>query len=315
MKFRTRNLGLIFAFFFLGTSQLRAADLVLKAEDISSQKTHPLEDYKDYEFLFVPGFLYDPLIELSQAPKIKNWHIAEYFTEMRQALVKAGVKERIAVMGAQDSIFDNGRDLAKILSEMKGPVIIISHSKGGLETLETLVEFRLLRSKVAAWISLQTPFTGSQIADIVYKNNYARSASKKLLEQCFKGSLRSLEELQTPVRGSYMYRNHAAIESLGKEIPITSVGSWVKPGTITKKAGVPGLQVLEQVMTFAGASANDGLVELSSARLPHSDWVQISEMDHGDPVMRFPGRHFDRVALLRFLLEAHHKRLVADKKP
>jgi hypothetical protein len=281
-----------------------------KGSQLSLQKTHALEDYKGLHFVFVPGFLYDAYHDFSKTGAGSKLALGQYFDDTRAALKKAGVMESVAELNAQDSIFNNASDLAAMLNEIPGPVVIVSHSKGGLETLETLLEYPFLRKKIALWISLQTPFYGSQIGDLAYQHDYVRKFAKGLLEKCLGGSLDSLEGLQTELRRDYMNARSTRIAALVSEVPILSVGSWIEGKLKTDENGLPALLSLQLLMTQLGAKENDGLVETTTAQLPGTRFIKISEMDHGDAVMPAPGRKFDRPALLRLLLDLNHASLM-----
>lgn len=292
-----------------------ACEPTVRGADISALHNPPLRDYAAYEFLFVPGYLYDPFNDLSTGRLTGHLHIGEYFKDMRAALDADGVPQRLATMGTQDSIFDNAADLATIIAGMQGPVILVSHSKGGLETLEMLIAHPELRAKISLWISLQSPFYGSQIADVVYSHGPSRQAARHLLEDHLHGSLSSLEELQTTSRKEYMARNEAAIAALVQEMRIVSLGSTASLSSYTWQAGLPALWATAGIMQQIGAPLNDGLVALSSSLLPGSHRICVSEMDHADAVMPSPGRHFDRPGLLRMLLEPYHAQLVGPPRP
>jgi hypothetical protein len=292
-----------------------AIDPIVSGQSLSVGKYQALEDFRGLHFLFVPGYLYDPFNDLSKDPAGKKWHVGEYFHDARGALKAAGVDERIAEINSEDSIFDNASDLAGLLGEMPGPVVIVSHSKGGLETLEMFLRFPELRKKVVLWISLQSPFYGSEIADVVYGNRYTREFAKKMLEDLFEGTIQSLEEMQTSTRESYMRSHASQIRELSTELPIISVGSWITPEGVQLKDGIPAMLPVQKIMALAGATTNDGLVEISKSYLPRSRFVRIAEMDHADAVMPFPNRKFDRVALLKMLLDLQRASLLKALKP
>lgn len=314
--FKIQCLGFwIFIFAMFGMVPVaQALDPVIASGSLSSGKYHALEDYRGLNFLFVPGYLYDPFTDLSKDPGAKKWHIGEYFYDVRKALKTAGVGEQVAEMNSEDSIYDNAEDLACLLSAMEGPVVLVSHSKGGLEALEMFLKYPELRKKVVLWVSLQTPFYGSQIADTVYGNRFVRDFAKKMLEDLFEGNIASLEELRTSTRKKYMEENKAKVLQLVHEMPVISLGSWITPEDALLKQGIPSLLPLQQIMRQAGAMSNDGLVELSSSRLPRSRLVRISNMDHTDAVMPFPGRTFDRISMLKMLLDLEYERLMKAKK-
>jgi hypothetical protein len=259
-----------------------------------------IERLREHQVLLVPGFLYDPLIVPNRNSVLRALRVGEYFNEQRKWLQANKIQVQTAVIDSEDTVAENGADLALLIEAAKKPLIIVSHSKGGMETLEALLQRPELRPKVKLWISLQTPFAGSEVADFVYSHESLRSASRKLLEDCWDGNLDSLKEMQTNLRLQYMHRNYIAIEKLSSEVRIIAVGSSIKekgaPG------GLPAMLPLVEIMNSRGAGPNDGLVSLFSSKLPGARFQFIPQMDHADPVMPFPGRTYDRLGLFKSLI-------------
>jgi len=80
-------------------------------------------------------------------------------------------------------------------------ITIVSHSKGGLDTLEALLRPEasdLLGDTVVGWVALQAPFYGSPVADPAPSNINA------VLLSVFDGNGESLDDLKTSVRATYM---------------------------------------------------------------------------------------------------------------
>ncbi len=284
----------------------------VSASKIVEEKTElSIHELRQYEVLFVPGFLYDPLKTPSRNAVLRKLRLGEYFDELRQWLQAHDVDESIAEIDSEDSITDNAHDLAAYLKFSDKPVILVSHSKGGLEGLELLLLYPELRKRVAGWIALQAPFYGSEVADTAYSVRPVRALSKKLIEDYWGGSLRALIDLRTETRQQYMNLHLSEILQITREVPILVMGSSYylggglqsregvrkMPGTL----GLPALLPLTVPLAF-GAGANDGLVGLQSARLPGARFVEYAQIDHADPVMPFPGRRFDRLGLFKSLM-------------
>jgi hypothetical protein len=80
-------------------------------------------------------------------------------------------------------------------------ITIVSHSKGGLDTLEALLRPEasdLLGDTVIGWVALQAPFYGSPVADPAPSNINA------VLLGVFDGNGESLDDLKTSARATYM---------------------------------------------------------------------------------------------------------------
>jgi hypothetical protein len=80
-------------------------------------------------------------------------------------------------------------------------ITIVSHSKGGLDTLEALLRPEasdLLGDTVIGWVALQAPFYGSPVADP------SPSSINAVLLGVFDGNGESLDDLKTSARATYM---------------------------------------------------------------------------------------------------------------
>ena len=83
------------------------------------------------------------------------------------------------------------------------PVIIIGHSKGGLDTLEALITNRALLKKVRGVVTIQTPFSGTPVADYMSSQNVLRKIAIKLLYK-LGGAEEVMKQLGTVERKSYL---------------------------------------------------------------------------------------------------------------
>ena len=121
----------------------------------------------------------------------------------------------------QQSVAANGVAIANYLGGLTNKrVTILTHSKGGLDTLEALLENPdLWGTTVTGWVALQAPFHGSPIADNV------PSALAGHLLTAFGGDQQALLDLRTSIRGPYMADRAADIAALAGAIPVSSCHS------------------------------------------------------------------------------------------
>ncbi|MBW2507674.1 MAG: hypothetical protein JRE81_03510 [Deltaproteobacteria bacterium] len=133
---------------------------------------------------------------------------------------------------AFDSIESVDHNAAAILAyleaarESRKQIIIVSHSKGGLDTLHALLlpeAEDLWGDTVIGWVALQAPFYGSPVADV------APSRINALLLSAVGGNGQSLDDLKRATREGRMagYTNLAALTSA---IPIISAYSTYEAG-------------------------------------------------------------------------------------
>ena len=123
-----------------------------------------------------------------------------------------------AGFNTQHGVVENGVAIANYLKGLSNKrVTILSHSKGGLDTLEALLKNRdLWNTTVTGWVPLQAPFRGSPLAD----NFPAQLAGP--IQQVFGVEPQSIRDLQTNVRQQYMIDNAQTITELTGAIPVTT---------------------------------------------------------------------------------------------
>jgi hypothetical protein len=118
----------------------------------------------------------------------------------------------------QKGVVHNGAAIAAYLRGLTNrSVTIVSHSKGGLDTLQALLENAdLLGETVSAWVALQAPFHGSPVADDV-----PGPIAGPLLD-ALGGEAQALIDLETAPRQQYMAGNANRIGDLVAAIPVIS---------------------------------------------------------------------------------------------
>ena len=180
----------------------------------------------------------------------------------------------------QNAIYLN-KEIHRLFRLHKKPIIIISHSKGGLDTLATLITYPDLTEKenppIAGWISIQAPFEGTPIAEM---------GELKIIQGPlvwpFNGDAKSLSDMRANVRCKKIGTAGARIENIGKQITVLSFASW-EDGATTLAVPRDGIKKL--------AGVNDGLVPVNSAILknasgnPIDHFIKTGGFDHAVPVM------------------------------
>lgn len=118
----------------------------------------------------------------------------------------------------QSGIVPNGAAIAAYLAGLRNrSVTIVSHSKGGLDTLQALLENRdLWGDTVTGWVALQAPFHGSPVAD-----NLPAGLAGPLLA-ALGGDEQALVDLQTAGREQYMRERAGTIADLTGAMPVMS---------------------------------------------------------------------------------------------
>ncbi|MCX5784162.1 MAG: hypothetical protein NTX59_00580 [Elusimicrobia bacterium] len=251
---------------------------------------------KNYKVIFVPGFLSD--VDPSQLP-IPGMALkpSQPFEEQMNWLKASGVDYERLSMTSESSVKANSSIVSAAIRASSRPVIIIGHSKGGLDTLEALISDRHLLGKVKGFVSLQSPFFGSPVADYVSSNNHLNNLAASLL-LTLGGNKDSMVNLTCADRKPYMAANAAAIAEITAAIPVIAVATW--------KDSVPGqidttLEPTRDFLLLQGIRS-DGVVPVDSALLPGANLIKLSGLDHNVTVS--PSRYIncDRVKFIKALL-------------
>jgi len=255
-----------------------------------------VEKLQKYKIIFVPGFLSD--VDPSQLP-IPGVALKppRHFEEQMNWLEASGVDHERLSMTSESSVKENSSIVSAAIRASSRPVILIGHSKGGLDALEALISDRSLLEKVRGFVTLQSPFFGSPVADYVTSNSNLYDLASGVLF-AMGGNKDSMINLTCADRKPYMAANAATIAEITAAIPVISVATW--------KDSVHGqvdttLEPVRDLLLVQGIRS-DGVVPVDSALLPGADLIKLSGLDHGVTVS--PSRYisFDRVRFFKALL-------------
>ena len=273
--------------------QLFMRDGELDAKRVDAAYATVLDELRGYKIVVVPSFLSGLLIEADEA------QLTEYIRAQVEALKTDGIDIEIAPIDTEQSVAENGRQLATYLAGNTRPVCIISHSKGGLDTLEYLLRAAPeYRRQIACWVVMQSPFAGSPVADLIVGEKWMRGITDPLL-RALGGSEQSLDDLTVSVRKEYMKKNFQFVELIGNSLPIIVVATYVDGSRTPSLHMAP----TQRWMKKQGLE-NDGLVPIESALLPGARYIVVPGLDHTDTVAKkaILGNPIDRVLLWKSLL-------------
>jgi len=257
-------------------------------------------------FLFVPGLLADLAGDEERFMAVLPR--GDCFGDQVRALERAGTSVGRADLAPGASVAVNGRRVAEAIARINRAglkVVLISHGKGGLDTLEALLSrlssgaMRFTARQVAGWIAIQTPFQGTPLADDGPEGGLGMDLCWSL-RAALPAGLCALKELAPARRQAYLAEHADAIGPLLEEIPLLTVASRVEREASAHPMLRPSLRHL-----LGHGIASDGLVSEGSARLPGSDGITLDEVDHLAPISgsllapEAPG--FDRVRAIKAL--------------
>jgi len=256
-----------------------------------------LEKLSAFRILFVPGFLSNSLQYSPKAEKGPLGLIPTFFDEQLNWLRAQGLDAAIVPIESEAGIAHNAGLIQAAVKKSRKPVIMICHSKGGLDTLEGLLTSAAMRGKVKGAVFIQSPFYGSPIADLILKSDVSAIPAKVAL-QALGGSLKSLDDLAVKGRKDYQSRNADAILAVTSAIPVISFGSYKNK---EKNRIDTVLKLFRDLMADAGIK-NDGLVPVSSAMLPGSNKISVGGVDHAATVLAVAVPEFDRTRFIQTML-------------
>lgn len=250
-------------------------------------KPDEIDGLRGYRVILVPGLMSD---QLRRGP-------GGYFDGQNSYLLDLGIQSEIYEgLSSQAPITERARGLAETVEASDSPVLLIGHSKGGLEILEALLREPDAAKAVIGWSSIQTPFRGSPVADLLESGPLLDLASGNILKM-LGGEPKALEELQSTYREAYRENSETEIYRLLQEKAHLFVSGWIsdqmpsgplrtfgwraKHGLLFDRKTYSILKGNRDLMLAGHPNRHsDGLVPRTSAVLPGSQYVAIDGLDH-----------------------------------
>lgn len=235
--------------------------------------------------------LFVPSLWSGAALNVRRTKLVEYLTQLVRQLRDQGFGADIADIETGAGVAGNGERLAEILRVHHCPTWIVTHSKSGLDVLQTLVAFPEVRRFVEGWIAFQSPFFGSPVADVVCGNHRARIAGRAA-SRLLGVNPDTVCALRTDVRGQYMDEHAVEIAQAMNDVSVMCVQS-----TLQSLRWPTGRWLNELGLV------NDGLVPATSMVLPGTRYVTFDGLGHGEVETRhmFSRRHVEQADLLKAL--------------
>ncbi|MCA1058955.1 hypothetical protein LCL96_08410 [Rossellomorea aquimaris] len=165
------------------------------------------------------------------------------------------------------NMWDNGALLAQKIRDIYNyygeKVVIVAHSKGGIDTQSALVHYGAF-PYVSRVITLSTPHHGSQLADLAYSSWAGWLA----------GILGNKNDATYSLQTGYMsyFRDVTDQHANVSKIPIYTFG-----GT---KWGSFGGSLYWGGLYLSGYGSNDGAVTVKSSRLPYATELKVGDWNH-----------------------------------
>ncbi len=258
-----------------------------------------------YRLLFVPGFMTNPSVDPlllykgdADGNKSDKSFMATYFDEQISWLRANGIDAGIVRIESEAGIKYNAGLVAAEIAKSPKPVIIFSHSKGGLDTLEALIQRPDLRRKVRGLVSIQSPYYGTPIADWVLSYRHSLSPAAAGAMKFMGGSLESVQDLSVKSRQEYQAKNAGEIAAITAAIPTISFGAWKNE----EKGFMDTLFETTRDLMLKWGVKSDGLVPVDSEMLPGANQIAVEGLDHLATVIKVKKPAFNRVDFIKTLL-------------
>ncbi|KAL2892516.1 Elongation factor Tu [Bienertia sinuspersici] len=240
-------------------------------------------------------------------PGLFSNHGPLYFTSTKTSFSKMGLACHIAKIHSEASVENNARVLKEYIEEIywgsKKPVMLLGHSKGGVDAAAALsMYWPELKDKVAGLVLAQSPYGGSPIASDILRpgqlGDYvnARKLMEILICKVIKGDLQALEDLTYERRREFLKKH-----PLPKELPVVSFHteakispavlatlSHVAHAELGQTAKLPvmiplgaAMAACAQLLQVRYGEKSDGLVTCRDAEVPGSVVVRPKrKLDH-----------------------------------
>jgi triacylglycerol lipase len=224
-----------------------------------------------FRYLFVPGFSWDAL--------------HDYFGPNIRRLRAHGLDARMVPTDPLGTTAHNAEALRLAIEASDKPVVLIGHSKGGLDALKALKLYPGLQANVAKLITLQTPYRGTAIADYVLKMPFAYAtmiAYSRLLNlsRLFSTVPFFRRDTVAELTPDGRRAENADRAPLRRGLKLYSVVSRVDDKTAVKIL----LFITAGAMRTLSGRHNDGLVAPEDGVLPGARYALLEHVGHLDTV-------------------------------
>jgi len=214
---------------------------------------------RDLVYLIVPGAMGN------QVPR--------YMARTRQHLESLGLevhRSRIDTRAGVESNAATLRDEILALSKGKRSVVLITHSKGGVDALAADAIYREIRPHLRARVLMQPPWGGTPMADM------ADGVMARMALRMIGGKPALIGDLKGAAR-----RDFASAHRHSLSVPTVTLA--------TSQRGWSALTPMAAVLRLGGNGDSDGMVPSSSQEVPGTHVVRLDRLDHWGSVLEVPG--------------------------
>lgn len=196
-----------------------------------------------------------------------------YLLDNQQRLARLGLETLEVPVDTQGPLRSNVAVLRETLlnaAHFGRTVVLLGHSKGGLESTATLALHPELRPVVRALVAMQAPYGGSPIADDLTVTPDLRRLVGLALPLLFNGVPRSVEDMSYDSREDFVRRH-----PYPPGVPTVSLAT-------SRYSRRSSLWLIQRYLRERYDYASDGLVCAVDAEVPGSRVVRLDDMDHAE---------------------------------
>ncbi len=255
-------------------------------------------DYKEldpYKVIFVPGIwskLYPKLISYARFLGLNfSEDTLVSFADQMKFFDELGIEYEVAPINTSNGCQSNSKVLANLITNSPKKVLLISHSKGGVDILHALSSNPEIAEKIHGWISFQAPFYGTPMVNMFGSLPITR----------FITELQSLTCLEPEFRMNFLRETNGKLKNILTKIRMITVAS-----SLDKKEVNEFKDLIEEKFFYFNESLfrstlnllkaypfyldSDGLVPVSSACFASTSHkcLVLDSLDHAGPVMDLP---------------------------
>jgi hypothetical protein len=219
----------------------------------------------DHVYLLVPGLFTE--------------RYPGYLGDNLQRLKERGLDAKTVSIDTDASVLANAKAVrdAVLEASAKGKqVVLLGHSKGGVDLSAALSLYPELKPLVRAVVMMQSPIGGTPIASDIEKCPELRPLVHRLIRGLFRGDPAALADLSYSARRAFIEKH-----PYPGDIPTVCLASSTKsPLSLTAASS-------GYLRQRYGADS-DGLVVVKDAVHPGARVVTLDDLDHAGPAMRGP---------------------------
>jgi hypothetical protein len=220
------------------------------------------DEAKRHQYLLIKGMLGD--------------EVPGYLEDNQRRLEQRGLETREVAVDTEGRLANNVEVVREALLDavhFGRTVVMVGHSKGGVEAMSTLALYPELRRHVRAVVAMQSPYGGSVIANDLVTTPSLRKLLDVAFPSLFQGDAGSVEDLSYARRMEFV-RQHP----YPADVPTVALAT----SRLSRRSL---LRVLCNYVHERYGWACDGLVNAVDAEVPGSRVVRLDDMDHAEAAL------------------------------